>query len=141
MLLEDMFRQLRHFDAESPPPIFEFNHLLQNCIPKKVFTSHKDGVACQLEDTRSLSLKNTDNKVICKAVAYAIMPVIAASAASPQGGFIHRRFFTNNIVIIETVCRIYSNFAEKYGSAIVAFFDCSNAFPSVLIQWIFLVLK
>ena len=59
-----------------------------------------------------------------------MMPIVAASAASPQGGFIRNRYFsfTNNVVLIDTVCRIYSDFADRYGSAIAAFFDFPNAF-------------
>ena len=145
VLLEKCFRQMRHFDPNNPYPLFEFNNILQICIPKKDYAEHHLGVSCQVEDTRSLSCKNSDNKIICRAVSSALMPVVAAAAAAaaadPQGGFISGRHFTNNVILIDTVCRVYSNLVQKYGSAIAAFFDFSNAFPSVFLQWIFLVLR
>ena len=36
--------------------------------------------------------------------------------------------------------RIYSNACQKHGNAIAAFFDFANAFPSVALGWIYLVL-
>eukprot|EP00973_Karenia_brevis_P040250 5559889-Karenia_brevis.AAC.1 len=61
-----------------------------------------NGVACRADETRSLACKNTDNKVLCKAVAHCLMPVIAHAAAAPQGGFVQGRHLTDNILIIDT---------------------------------------
>ena len=69
------------------------------------------------------------------------MPITRDSAAEQQRGFINKRYFTDNVLIIDTVSRIYSNLYKKYGNSIMAFFDFANAFPSVYIQWIFLVLN
>ena len=68
------------------------------------------------------------------------MPVVASAAASPQQGFIAKRHFTNKVLLVDTVSRIYSNLFSKYGTALAAFFDFANAFPSLAIQFIFLVI-
>eukprot|EP00973_Karenia_brevis_P089527 12398192-Karenia_brevis.AAC.1 len=68
------------------------------------------------------------------------MPVVQSSAAEPQRGFIAERHFTDNILILDTFSRMYSNLYKTYGNAILAFFDFSSAFPSVALNWIFAVL-
>ena len=68
------------------------------------------------------------------------MPIIQASAAPQQRGFIAKRHFSDNILILDTCSRIYSNLYNKYGNAVMAFFDFADAFPSVSIAWIFDVL-
>ena len=67
------------------------------------------------------------------------MPVVAHAAASPQQGFITSRHFTNNVIRVDNVFRIYSNLYKTYGTALASFFDFAIAFPSLAIQFIFLV--
>ena len=109
VLMEQMFRSMRSFDPSSPPDMFEFNHLLQACGPQKVNLPFEQGVACRADETRSLSCKCTDNKIICKGVAQAMMPTVASAACVLQQGFISGRHFTNNLIVIDTISRIYSN--------------------------------
>ena len=116
--------------------IHDFNNLMQCCIPKKSFFPYMHGVACRSNETRSLSCKNSDNKMICKAVAHALMPVVQSFASSPQRGFITHRHFADNIVLVDTISRIYSNCHNAYGNAVMAFFDFSNAFPSLSLRWL-----
>eukprot|EP00973_Karenia_brevis_P046499 6449363-Karenia_brevis.AAC.1 len=68
------------------------------------------------------------------------MPVVAAAAA-PQKGFISGRHFTDNLVLVDTTSRVYSNLHYLYGNSVTAFFDFANAFPSLALQWLFLVLR
>eukprot|EP00973_Karenia_brevis_P064230 8926077-Karenia_brevis.AAC.1 len=68
------------------------------------------------------------------------MPVIAATACTIQQGFINKRHFTNNIVEVDTISRIYSNACTKHGNAVAAYFDFANAFPSLFLPWLFAVL-
>eukprot|EP00973_Karenia_brevis_P010096 1366591-Karenia_brevis.AAC.1 len=63
------------------------------------------------------------------------------AANSSQKGFISGRHFTDNLLTIDTTMRVYSNLHQKYGQAVAAFFDFSNAFPSITLQWIFLVIR
>eukprot|EP00973_Karenia_brevis_P011142 1507863-Karenia_brevis.AAC.1 len=72
-------------------------------------------------------------------MARSIAPVVQAAAVPQQRGFIVGRQFTDNILLIDTISRIYSNSFRQYGNAILAFFDFANAFPSVCLKWIFLV--
>eukprot|EP00973_Karenia_brevis_P027244 3757937-Karenia_brevis.AAC.1 len=72
LLLQDAFQVMRAHSADTPcPPMFGFNDLLQNCVPKKEIFPYEAGVACRAGGTRPLSCKNTDNKIICTAVAHA----------------------------------------------------------------------
>ena len=68
--------------------------MLQACIPKKVTLPFEQGVACRADETRSLSCKSTDNKIICTGVAHFMTPVVSAAACVLQQGFIHKRNFT-----------------------------------------------
>ena len=136
-----MSARLRNFDESTAPPMFEFNYLVQACIPKKITYPHEHGVACRAAETRAISCKCNDNKTILIATAYSLGEVVAQDACQFQQGFIPGRHFTNNIVAVDTVSRIYSNLAHRYGNSISALFDFGNAFPSVIIQWILLVLQ
>eukprot|EP00973_Karenia_brevis_P008005 1085614-Karenia_brevis.AAC.1 len=140
-LMDSMFTELRNFNSEDPIDMHEFNYLVQACIPKKISLPYENGVACRSEETRSLSCKCTDNKTILKATAQSINAVVAVEACTLQQGFIPGRYFTNNVIVIDTVSRIYSNNYARYGDAVSAYFDFGNAFPSVSIAWIFLVLE
>eukprot|EP00973_Karenia_brevis_P066173 9197346-Karenia_brevis.AAC.1 len=80
ILMEQMFREMRSFSPLAPTDLFEFNYLLQVCIPKKAVLPFEQGVACRAAETRSLSCKCTDNKIICKGVAQAMSPIISANA-------------------------------------------------------------
>ena len=141
VLMNSMLTSMRHFSPLDPPNMFEFNNVLQRSIPKKVTHPFERGVACRTLDTRSLSCKCIDNKVICKAMSYAMMPIVERVACSIQDGFIKGRYHTNNIPTVDTISRIYSHCCHKYGNAVAAFFDFANTFPSVALAWIFLVLK
>eukprot|EP00973_Karenia_brevis_P080440 11161489-Karenia_brevis.AAC.1 len=141
LLLDDAMTSFRHFSPSSPlPPLCGFNDNVVSCIPKKETLPYMNGVACRASGTRSLSCKNTVNKILCKAVAYQLMPTVQASASEPQKGFIANRHFTDNILILDTLSRVYSNLYKRYGNAVLAFFDFSSAFPSVALDWMFAVL-
>ena len=90
-----------------------FNTLVQCNIPKKEVLPYMQGVACRASDTRSLTCKNTSNKQICTSVAVSLMPVARAAAAEQQRGFVNSRHFTDNVLFIDTVSRIYSNLYRK----------------------------
>ena len=141
-LLDSCFSAMRAHCPFSPcPHMHGFNTLVQCNIPKKEILPFEHGVACRAKDTRSLTCKNTSNKHICTTVAVSLMPNVREAAAEEQRGFINKRHFTDNVLIVDTVSRIYSNLFEKFGNSVIAFFDFANAFPSMYIQWIFLVLK
>eukprot|EP00973_Karenia_brevis_P056716 7891467-Karenia_brevis.AAC.1 len=43
ILMEQMFREMRSFSPLAPPDLFEFNYLLQVCIPKKAVLPFEQG--------------------------------------------------------------------------------------------------
>eukprot|EP00973_Karenia_brevis_P021038 2894101-Karenia_brevis.AAC.1 len=69
------------------------------------------------------------------------MPVLIRFANSSQKGSIKDRHFTDNLVLVDMTMRMYSNLINKFGQAIAAFFDFSNAFPSIALAWMFLVFE
>eukprot|EP00973_Karenia_brevis_P019080 2616097-Karenia_brevis.AAC.1 len=140
-LMYKQFYQLCTFNSSRPLNLHGFNTIVQSNVPKKLTTPHGQGVAVAIDETRSLSCKNTDNKIVCKCMAQVLMYIIMHAANASQKGFISGRHFTDNILSIDTVMRVYSNLYRKYGKSVAAFFDFCNAFPSVAIQWIFLVLR
>ena len=89
----------------------------------------------------ALAVRKLNNKIVCKSMAQVLMHVIMLAANAAQKRFISGRHFTDNILFVDTVMRVYSNLYKRYGKSVAAFFDFSNAFPSVALQWIFLVLR
>ena len=53
VLMDKMFAKLRLFDPAHPTQLYEFNHLVQACIPKKIVYPFEQDVACRAEVTRS----------------------------------------------------------------------------------------
>ena len=70
-----------------------------------------------------------------------VQPILSRNAAKAQSGFIKGRYFTNNVAHVDTICRQFSNLYHIYGNAIAVFFDFCNAFPSIALQCIPLVLQ
>ena len=90
-------------------------------------------------DTRPLGLKNTDNKTIAGVTNNAMKHPIAKSANKLQNGFVVGRTFLNNVTLLDTTARGYSMCCPQL-RPIIALFDFIAAFPSVLHEWLFLIL-
>ena len=92
-------------------------------------------------NTRPLTLKNTDNKLIATVTNTKIKSTLSTKSNAIQQGFIHGRTFLKNIVEIDTSARLMSNESLPGDLPCLAFFDYANAFGSVMHSWIFLVLS
>ena len=60
------------------------------------------------EDTRPLSMSNTDAKILAGAVRTAAEPTIAKWALGSQRGFLLARHFSDNVIEVETAAVIAS---------------------------------
>ena len=112
-LMYKQFYQLCTFTSDKPLNFHSFNTIVQSTVPKKLTTPHGQGVAVAIDETRSLSCKNTDNNIVCKCMAQVLMYIIMQAASASQKGFISGRHFTDNILSVDTVMRVYSNLYKK----------------------------
>jgi hypothetical protein len=90
--------------------------------------------------TRPLALKNADDKVISGAIHYVTKAPVAKCASRLQNGFIHGRNFLNNIVDLDSHARVFS-MQKDLNVPIMLFTDFGSAFPSLIHEWLFIVLK
>ena len=117
------FHQLCTFNSKSHLNLHGFNTIVQSNVPKKLTTPHGQGVAVAIDETRSLRCKNTDKEIVCKCMAQVLMYIIMQAANASQTGFIPGRHFTDNIISVDIVMRVYSNLYRKYGKSVADFFS------------------
>lgn len=98
--------------------------------------------------TRPLSLKNTDNKLVVSANMDALKSTYCKLTHHVQNGFVKGRNFLNNILDLDSAGRIYSwRHWDKLRDRgvthmpVSAAFDFAAAFPSVIHAWMWLVLE
>ena len=108
-------------------------------------------------ETRPLSLKQADNKLVAGILNFCISPAIAKGAIDTQTGFIHGRILIQNAVDLDFYARLqaFDFFAgRKYLKMIhissigmlntlpfLILWDYASAFPSVAHAWLFCVLE
>ena len=101
-------------------------------------------------DTRPLAGKNTDNKIIVLANVLALERQYCRITHKAQNGFVPGRNFLNNLVDVDAAARIYSMKHMGAGPLcarsprnipVLSSNDFGAAFPSVLHQWMWLVLE
>lgn len=97
-----------------------------------------DGIV-DAESVRTIAAKNTDNKAVAGVINDSLAHEVNRITPEEQQGFIRSRNFLNNVVMLDSVARIYSS-CEGLSEAILAFFDFAAAFPSVGHVWLRLVL-
>ena len=134
-----------------------FNESLIFYPPKGHEEEDSNLVVRSASDTRPISCKNTDNKIIVGASVVRFYDFAQVHFCKNQRGFVANRNFPNNIVDLDSAARIYSMYHSdpsqlacinsynigKRSSLIpiLAFFDFMAAFPSIIHGWIFAALK
>ena len=126
----------------------EFNNSLMVCIPKGDIDINNE-IARRVGETRPLSLKNSDNKVIGAATARTIAPALAADITAAQRGFVPSRDLTTNIFALDAAQRAWHS--EFNGNPIdkqdllmqpaTILFDFEAAFPSISHLGLFAALR
>jgi hypothetical protein len=98
-------------------------------------------------DTRPLTLKNTDNKILAGTTNFQLSWPIAAWADGIQEGFVKGRQALNNICTIDAQSRIYDAIAHSANVSkvselpILLLFDLAAAFPSIAHAFLFAVMR
>ena len=112
-----------------PPPL-GFNQGLLFLLPKK-----STGL---VEDTRPLSVTNTENRVLASVVAQAIMPAVLKLIDPCQKGFLWGRSGADHTVDINSW---FFDGVKKNDSRLLFLLDTAKAFDSIDHAWISTVLE
>ena len=113
----------------------EFNLSLMVFVPKGG-EPDESTVVREPCDTRPLSLKNTDNKVVCSVINHKMRLPLSTHACSIQGGFVPGRQLVANVVDLDAFGRIHGMQSTPHDPSLFTFFDFAAAFPSLSHQWI-----
>ena len=94
------------------------------------------------EDTRPLSLKNTDVKAIAGAANFSLKAAVRERIHPSQQGFVPTRNFTKHIVLLDAEMRTASLSADAATKQpTFTSFDFAAAFPSLGRAWLFCALE
>ena len=107
-----------------------FNEGLLFLLPK--------GDSGLVNDTRPLSVTNTNNRIIASAVARSIQPTLGKMIGQSQIGFLHGR---SSDAHIENVTEIYYQQLNKKQQGYLLFLDIKKAFDQVHHDWLIACLK
>ena len=80
------------------------------------------------EDTRPLSIVNTDNRLIANALRIRIEPLLEKAISQQQQGFLCGRSLLRNVVEVDAEMRVVTMECQEPAAV---FFDFQAAFPSV----------
>ena len=95
---------------------------------------------------QALEYENTDNKIIASANCIALNPDFIKITHKTQNGFTQGRNFLNNLVDVDSARHMHSMLYDDLKSTspedipIAGAYDLEAAFPSVIHDWIWLVL-
>ena len=107
----------------------DFSQAFLCCLPKKVSGNcavHGDFYDPQ--NTRPLSLVNTDNRLIANALRLVIEPLANEWVSKMQRGFLHGRSLLSNVVDVDYESMRVS---LKHKRGMLILFDFGAAFPSL----------
>ena len=94
----------------------------------------------KVADTRPLSFKNTDNKLVCSCMNYSYKSALKLNITDIQRGFVPSRQLVNNIVDLDTYAHIHALSTIQERLPLLVFFDFAAAFPSVSHEYLMLAL-
>jgi len=118
-----------------------FNHSLTVLPPKGSEPGDADRVVRKAEDTRPLSLKNSDNKTVAGVTNDKLAGVVAKWSNKAQRGFVRGRQGLQIIVEVDTYARLADMLSQPGLLALMIFFDFAAAFPSIAHAWLFLAMR
>lgn len=122
------------------PMHLEFNDSIA-CFPLKGgHDNDEKEVLRRACDLRPLSMKNTDNKTIGGVLNGAMRSVVASETRRLQRGFVPRRQSIRTARDLDTVARYCGYHQRALALPRLAFSDFVASFPSVIHEWIFIML-
>ena len=130
----------RALAAGLAPPL-HFNESLTVFPPKGEDEDDANEITRDAQNTRPISLKNTDNKLICQAFNRKADRVVPRHLHPDQRGFVKSRHFIRNIIGLDSHSRINSMAVSPASIPVLTFFDFAAAFPSVAQRWLLAMLE
>ena len=125
--------------AHGKPPPYDFNYAFLCLLPKKPSGVDAGGNAFYSgENTRPLSIVNTDNRLLASAFRLVVEAPFARWVSFPQRGFIRGRSMIENILDIDASAVHASLLYER---ACLVLFDFKAAFPSISHAYMWKVLE
>ena len=110
-------------------------------VPKGEEDSDESFLSRSPLDTRPLSLKGCDNKTIGAVVNAKLRVPLAKQLSDIQRGFVHGRQLIQNVVDLDSAARLTSMTHDCGALPLMVFFDFAAAFPSVLHEWIQMIMQ
>jgi hypothetical protein len=117
----------------------DFNFAFLCLLPKGTKPGDEVHIVRSPENTRPLSLSNSDGKIFAICVKNVLEPPVAGWAAEEQAGFVQGRQMLKNIADVEMVGASLS--AEMQNRAAMIFFDFAAAFPSLAHAFLWMALE
>ena len=121
-----------------PMPL-SFNDGVMVFAPKGGREGDEFAVYREAVDTRPLSLKNSDNKLVCAVMNHKCRKPLAMGACPLQRGFVPGRQLLANVVDLDAFGRAHGMSSAVGDPAVLAFWDFAAAFPSLAHRWLMLV--
>ena len=138
LMHEQGLTKLREAYAGGSDKVHDFNDAAMVFLPKKPVGIVEGKPVYDANNTRPLSIVNTENRLMASAVRLAMEPILDGVISPEQRGFIRGRSMLANIVEVEHEMMRY---ALKYNRAAAIMFDFSAAFPSLDHDYMFSVLE
>ena len=113
----------------------EFNSSLMVFVPKGQ-PPDELSIVREPSNTRPLSLKSCDYKIICAVVNFALRTPLATHACPVQRGFIPGRQLVSNVVDLDVYGRIYEMQPVGSNPSLLSLYEFAAAFPSMSHTWI-----
>ena len=115
-----------------------FNAATQVFIPKKTPQQWEGGEFHRPQDTRPLSVVNTDNRLLANAARMRVEPMLAEAISQEQRGFLPGRSMLQNVVEVDGEMR---HCCMDGTDPAAVFFDFAAAFPSLSHEYLHAVLE
>ena len=130
-----------------PEGLSVFNEQLIWFAPKGISAEDDFAVYREPSQLRTIFGSNTDSKIIAGAVASALTPATLAVTPTIQRGFCRGRQLSLNVVDLDSYMRAFYvcfpgpwNISNLKNLPVSALYDFCNAFPTIIHEWLFIVL-
>ena len=125
-----LYEVANHLASGFPMPL-AFNASESVFPPKGSRDDDARAVIRRPDETRPLSMKNADNKTICRVLNGLIRHIGTRHVAHIQRGFVAGRQLTQNIVDLDAAARAFGHRELASSAPVLAFWDVAAAFPSL----------
>ena len=132
--VETLYQICLSLQSGRPPPI-RFNFSLVLFLTKGESELDSIEVIRKAQDTRPISLKNSDNKIVTSVQIRCMRAGAKSSTHKYQNGFVPGRLFRGHVLDLDSAARIYSMHFMKSG--MIACYSNNPAFVPILAFFLF----